>query len=136
MVTAMSQTKIEVGRPCYWFKRSRVATRVTVYDVTKDKIVEEHPPYNCLRAYMEEGIEGETITIEFNPSKHSIFYRYRTTSNRGIIIVYYLPPTITVEELAHKIIKAFKYREVEIKKARLAADRYHLLYSPLYYLPL
>jgi len=136
MVTAMSQTKIEVGRPCYWFKRSRVATRVTVYDVTKDKIVEEHPPYNCLRAYMEEGIEGETITIEFNPSKHSIFYRYRTTSNRGIIIVYHLPPGIEPETLADKIKKAFKYREVEIKKARLAADRYHLLYSPLYYLPL
>ena len=136
MVRSMEPRKIEVARPCYSFKRSRTATRVTVYDVTKDRVVEEHPPYNCLRAYMEQGVEGETIVIEFNPSKHSIFYRYRTTSNRGIIIVYYLPPTITPEALAQKIIKAFKYREVEMKKARLATDRYHLFYSPFYYLPL
>ena len=132
----MGHSKIEVGRPCYSFRRSRAATRVTVYDVTKDRIVEEHPPYNCLRAYMEQGIEGETITIEFNPQKHAVFYRYRTISNRGIIIVYHLPPGVEPEALAQKIIKAFKYREIEMKKARLAADRYQLLYSPLYYLPL
>ena len=128
--------KVEIPRPCYSYKRSKAATRVTVYDVTKDKVIEEFPPFNCLRALMEEGVEGETIVIQFNPQKHAIFYRYRTTSNRGIIIVYHLPPTITPEALAQKIIKAFNYREVEMKKARVAADRYHLLYSPLYYLPL
>ena len=136
MVRSMEPRKIEVARPCYSFKRSRTATRVTVYDVTKDRVVEEHPPYNCLRAYMEQGVEGETIVIEFNPSKHAIFYRYRTTSNRGIIIVYYLPPTITPEALAEKIKKAFKYREVYVEKARVARDRYHILYSQYYYLPL
>jgi hypothetical protein len=128
--------KAEIPRPCYSHKRSKAATKITVYDVTKDKVVEEFPPFNCLRALMEEGVEGETIIIEFNPSRHAVFYRYRTTTNNGKIILYHLPPTITVEALAEKIKKAFKYREVYIEKARVAKDRYHLLYSQYYYLPL
>jgi hypothetical protein len=128
--------KIEVSRPCYSYRRSRVATKVTVYDVIKDKVVEEHSPYNCLKAFIEEGVEGETITIEFDPEKHAVFYRYRTTSNRGIIILYHLPPNITPEALADKIKTKFQYREVYVQKARVARDRYHILYSQHYYLPL
>ena len=136
MVRSMELRKIEVARPCYSYTRSRYAIKITVYDVTKDKVVEEHPPYNCMKALMEEGVEGETIVIEFNPEKHAVFYRYRTNSNRGKIILYHLPPSITPEELAEKIRKAFKYREVYVEKARVARDRYQILYSQLYYLPL
>jgi hypothetical protein len=128
--------KIEVARPCYSFNRSKQATRITVYDVTKDKVVTEFPPYNCLRAIMEEGGEEETITVEFNPSRHAVFCRYRTNSNRGLIILYHIPNSISPEQLAEKIKKAFHYREVDIRKARVARDRYHILYSQLYYLPL
>jgi hypothetical protein len=38
--------------------------------------------------------------------------------------------------LIQKIKKAFKYREVYVEKARVARDRYQILYSPLFYLPL
>jgi 23S rRNA G2069 N7-methylase RlmK/C1962 C5-methylase RlmI len=136
MVRAMVTMKIEIARPCYSYTRTRQATRITVYDITKDKVIAEFPPFNCLRALMEEGGEEETIVIEFNPEKHAVFYRYRTNSNRGRIILYHIPPSITVEALAEKIKKAFKYREVYVEKARKAADKYHILYSQLYYLPL
>jgi hypothetical protein len=136
VVRAMEPRKIEVARPCYSFRRSRAVTRVTVYDVKRDRIVEEHSPYNCLKAYVEEGVEGETIVIEFNPSKHAVFYRYRTTSNRGIIILYHLPPGTTPEALADKIKSKFQYREVYVQKARVAKDRYQILYCQHYYLPL
>jgi 23S rRNA G2069 N7-methylase RlmK/C1962 C5-methylase RlmI len=136
MVRAMGTRKIEVARPCYSYTRSRYATKVTVYDITKDKVVEEHSPYNCIKAFTEEGVEGETIVIEFDPEKHAVFYRYRTNSNRGRIILYHLPPSITPEALAEKIRKAFKYREVYVEKARVAQDRYHILYSQYYFLPL
>jgi hypothetical protein len=132
----MGTKRIEVARPCYSYTRSRQATRITVYDVTKDKVVEEHPPYNCLRALMEENIEGEIIAIEFDPDKHAVFYRYRTNSNRGKIILYHLPPSIDPEALAEKIRKAFKYNEIHLEKARVAKDKYHILYSQYYYLPL
>jgi hypothetical protein len=128
--------KIEIPRPCYSYTRTRQATRITVYDIAKDKIVEEHPPFNCLRALMEEGVEGETIIIEFDPGKHAVFYRYRTRSNRGIIILYHLPPNVTPEALADKIKSKFQYREVYVQKARVARDRYQILYSQHYYLPL
>jgi hypothetical protein len=128
--------RIEIARPCYSYSRTRQATRITVYDVTKDKVVKEYPPYNCMKALMEEGIEGETIVIEFDPTKHAVFYRYRTNSNNGKIILYHTPPNIEVEALIHKIRKAFKYREIYVEKARVAADRYHILYSQYYYLPL
>jgi hypothetical protein len=132
----MELRKIEVARPCYSYARTRQATKVTVYDVAKDKVIREFPPFNCLRALMEEGVEGETIVIEFDPSRHAVFHRYRTNSNRGRIILYHLPPSVTPEALADKIKKAFKYREVHIEKARKAADKYHILYSQYYYLPL
>jgi 23S rRNA G2069 N7-methylase RlmK/C1962 C5-methylase RlmI len=128
--------RIEIARPCYSYTRSRYATKITVYDVTKDKTVEEHPPFNCLRALMEEGIEEETIVIEFDPTKHAVFYRYRTNSNRGKIILYHAPQSIDLDMLIQRIRKAFKYREVYVEKARVAQDRYHILYSQYYYLPL
>jgi len=65
--------KIEVARPCYYWRRSREATRITVYDITKDKVVEEHHPFNCIQALTEEGVEGEIILIEFDPNKHAVF---------------------------------------------------------------
>jgi hypothetical protein len=136
LVRAMELRKVEVSRPCYSYRRSRATTRVTVYDVTKDKVIEEFPPFNCLRALMEQDVEGETIVIEFNPEKHAVFYRYRTTSNRSLIILYHIPPSIDPDTLAEKIKKVFKYREVYIQKARVARDRYHILYSQYYYLPL
>ncbi len=136
MVREMEVRRIEIARPCYSYKRSRHATRVTVYDVTKDKVIQEFPPYNCLRALMEGETEGETIIIEFNPNKHAVFYRYRTTSNRGKIILYHMPPSTDLEALAEKIRKAFNYREVYVEKARIASDRYHILYSQHYFLPL
>jgi hypothetical protein len=132
----MVSRKIEVARPCYSYTRSRHATRITVYDITKDKIVEEHHPFSCVRALMEGGIEGETIVIEFDSDKHVVFYRYRTTSNRGRIIIYHIPPFIDLDALIQKIKKTFHYREVYIEKARVARDRYGILYSQLYYLPL
>jgi len=128
--------KIEIARPCYSYTRTRYATKVTIYDITKDKVVNEFSPYNCLRAFMEEGVEGETITIEFDPEKHAVFYRYRTNSNWGKIILYHIPPSISSEALAEKIRKAFKYRDVYVEKARVARDRYQILYSQFYYLPL
>ena len=132
----MELKRIEIGRPCYSYSRTRQATRITVYDVTKDKTVMEFPPYNCMKALMEEGGEEEILTVEFNPTKHAVFYRYRTNSNKGRIILYHAPPSIEVEALAEKIRKAFKYREVYIEKARVARDRYQILYSQYYYLPL
>jgi 23S rRNA G2069 N7-methylase RlmK/C1962 C5-methylase RlmI len=132
----MGSKKIEIARPCYSYTRTRQATRVTVYDITKDKVIQEFPPYNCLRALMEEAGEEETIVIEFDPSKHAVFYRYRTNSNRGRIILYHIPPSIDPDTLAEKIRKAFKYREVYVEKARVARDRYHILYSQYYFLPL
>jgi hypothetical protein len=128
--------KIEVARPCYSYRRSREVTKITVYDVTHDKIIEEFPAFNCLRALMEEDRDYETIVIEFDPRKHAVFYRYRTNTDRGKIILYHIPPNITPEALAEKIKKTFHYREVYMKKARVAKDRYHILYSQLYYLPL
>jgi hypothetical protein len=136
MVRKMGLRKIEIPRPCYSYSRTRQATRITVYDIVDDKVVKEYPPFNCLRALMEEGVEEETIVIEFNPSKHVIFYRYRTNSNRGRIILYHIPPNTDLDKLAQKIKRAFKYREVYMEKARIAEDRYHILYSQLYYLPL
>jgi hypothetical protein len=132
----MGVKRIEISRPCYSYARTRQATKVTVYDVAKDKVIREFPPYNCLRALMEEAGEEETIVIEFDPEKHAVFYRYRTNSNRGRIILYHLPPNTSPEVLAEKIRKAFKYRDVYIEKARVALDRYHILYSQYYFLPL
>jgi hypothetical protein len=132
----MGVKRIEIARPCYSYTRSRYATKVTVYDIINDKVVEEHHPFNCLKAFMEEGVEEETIVIEFDPEKHTVFYRYRTNSNIGKIILYHIPPNIDLDMLIQKIKKAFKYREVYVEKARVAADRYHILYSQLYYLPL
>jgi hypothetical protein len=128
--------KIMVARPCYSYTRSRYATKVTVYDVTKDEVIKEYHPYNCLKAFMEKGGEEETIVIEFDPTKHAVFYRYRTNSNRGRIILYHIPPSIDTDVLAEKIRKVFKYREVYLEKARVATDRYQILYSQYYYLPL
>jgi hypothetical protein len=136
MVRTMGTRKIEVTRPCYSYSRTRQATKVTVYDIEKNTVVEEHPPFNCLKAFMEEGVEVETIVIEFDPLRHAVFYRYRTNSNNGKIILYHIPPSITVDELAELIRKAFKYNRVYVEKARIAQDRYHILYSQYYFLPL
>jgi hypothetical protein len=127
--------KIEVARPCYWWRRSQGATRLTVYDVTKDEVVREYPPFNCIKAYMTEQ-EEETVVIEFDPRRHAVFYRYRTNSNNGKIILYHIPPSIELEQLLEKIRKAFKYNRVYAEKARVARDRHQILYSQLYYLPL
>ena len=136
MVRSMGTKKIEVARPCYSYTRSRYATKITIYDVTKDKTVMEFPPYNCMKALMEEGGEEEILTVEFNPEKHAVFYRYRTNSNRGRIILYHIPPSTDLDTLIQKIRKAFKYNEVYVEKARIAQDRYQILYSQYYYLPL
>jgi hypothetical protein len=127
--------KIEIARPCYYWRRSREATRITVYDVTKDKVVEEHYPFNCIKA-IEEGVEDETVVIEFNPNKHAVFYRYRTTTNVGRIILYHIPPNTDLDQLLEKIRKTFKYNKVYAEKARVAQGRHQILYSYLYYLPL
>jgi hypothetical protein len=127
--------KIEIARPCYYWRRSREATRITVYDVTKDKVVEEHYPFNCLQAYGTEQ-EDETVVIEFNPQRHAVFYRYRTTTNVGKIILYHIPPNTDLDQLLEKIRKEFKYNKVYAEKARVARDRHQILNSYLYYLPL
>jgi hypothetical protein len=127
--------KIEVARPCYYWRRSRYATKVTVYDVTKDKVVIEYPPFNCIHAYGTEQ-EEETIIIEFDPHKHAVFYRYRTNSNIGKIILYHIPPNTDLDQLLERIRKEFHYNRIQAEKARVARDRHQILYSQLYFLPL
>jgi hypothetical protein len=127
--------RIEIARPCYWWRRSREATRITVYDVKAGKVVEEHYPFSCLQAYGTEQ-EEETVVIEFNPNIHAVFYRYRTNSNTGKIILYHIPPSVELEELLERIKKAFHYNRIHAEKARVARDRHQILHSYLYYLPL
>jgi len=86
--------RIEVAKPCYFWRRSREATRVTVYDVSKDEVVEEYYPYS-----MYQGLQWRSNQKEennnyriYDPRKHVVFYRYRTKSNTGKIILYHHTP--------------------------------------------
>jgi hypothetical protein len=125
--------KIIVARPCYSSKRSKGVMRVTVYDITKDEVVDEYHPYNC-RELLSEKIQGETLIIEFDPSKHVVFYRYKTNSDRGIIVFYHIPPLTDLKLLERRLKRLYRYQEVKMKLARQTNDLTLLAFSPYYYM--
>ena len=123
--------KIMVARPCYSSRRSRGVTRVTVYDVERGEVIEEFHPYRC-QDLLTEKIQGESLIIEFNPSKHVVFYRYKTNTDRGLIIFYHLPPLTDLKLLERKLMKMYGYQEVRVKLARQTNDLTLLAFSPYY----
>jgi hypothetical protein len=125
--------KIMVARPCYSSKRSRGVMRVTVYDVEKDEVVEEYHPYDC-KKLLTEKIQGETLVIEFNPDRHVVFYRYKTNSDRGIIVLYHIPPLVDLKLLERRLMRLYRYQEVKMKLARQTDDLTLLPFSPYYYM--
>jgi hypothetical protein len=125
--------KIMVARPCYSSRRSRGVTRVTVYDVERGEVVEEFYPYRC-QDLLTEKIQGESLVIEFDPSKHIVFYRYKTNSDRGIVVFYHLPPLTDLKMLERKLIRMYRYQEVRMKLARQTNDLTLLAFSPYYFM--
>ena len=125
--------KIMVARPCYSSRRSRGVMKVTVYDIEKDEVIEEYHPYDCKESLTEK-IQGETLVIEFNPEKHAVFYRYKTNSDRGIVVFYHIPPLTDLKLLERKLMRLYRYQEVRMKLARQTNDLTLLPFSPYYFM--
>jgi hypothetical protein len=125
--------KIMVARPCYSSRRTRGVTRVTIYDVEEDKVIEEYYPYDC-KELLTGRKQGETLVIEFNPEKHTVFYRYKTNSDRGLIIFYHIPPHVDLKLLERKLMRMYRYREVNMELARQTNDLTLVAISPYYYM--
>jgi hypothetical protein len=125
--------RIMVARPCYSSRRTRHVIKVTVYDVEKDEVVEEFHPYRC-QDLLTEKTQEETLIIEFDPGKHAVFYRYKTNTDRGLIIFYHLPPLTDLKMLERKLMRLYRYQEVRMKLARQTNDLTLLSFSPYYYM--
>jgi hypothetical protein len=127
--------RIAVGRPCCNYRKSYGATRITVYDVANDAVVNEVYPARCWKLRMEGKDPHEEVVLEFDEARHLVFYRYRTNSNRGRIVFYNIPPSLTIEQAVELIRKKWQYREVYAKIAEPATGNIHL-YSVYYYRPI
>jgi hypothetical protein len=127
--------KIEIGRPCCSYRRSCLATRIIIYDIVEDKVIEEIYPYRCWREWIE-GKPDKTVTISIDPERHAVFYMYRTNSNRGLIIFYHIP-NIDVN-IVDIIKRKWDYREVTVKIAKAVDmnEKERIMYSPYYYIHL
>jgi hypothetical protein len=128
--------KIIIGRPCCDWRRSCRAQAVTIYDVTSNTVVDEVYPVRCWRLWMEGKEPYEEVVLEFDESKHLVFYRYRTNSNRGKIIFYNIPPSLSTEKAIELIRKMYDYDKIsEASIAEPTIDNTYL-YSMYYYKPL
>jgi len=126
---------IEVLRPCCDRKRSCDAARITVYDATAGTVEEEIYPWRCWRAGMEGEPARRIAVIGFDPARHLVFYHHRAESGRGTIILYNVPPPLTVEEAAEFIRRKWGYKNVYAVTAKPAFDDSHL-YFQHYYKPI
>jgi hypothetical protein len=127
----MTATRIAVGKPCCDWRRSCRAQGVTICDTTGG-VVDRVYPARCWR----EEKDPDEVVLEFDPSKHMVFYHYRTNRNKGRIIFYNIPPSMTLEEAVELVRKMLDYDEVsKVAMAKPSTDNEHL-YSMYYFKPL
>jgi hypothetical protein len=123
---------IEVLRPCCDWRRSCGVTSIIVYDVTTGTVDEEVHPWRCWRARMEGEPARRIVIIGFDPSRHLVFYRYRTNSDNGIIIFYNIPPLLTLQEATEFIKRKWGYKDVYVTIAKPVFDDSHLHFQHCY----
>jgi hypothetical protein len=97
-------------------------------------------PCNGFRVYparcWREEKDPDEVVLEFDPSKHMVFYHYRTNRNKGRIIFYNIPPSMTLVEAVELVRKMLDYDEVsKVAMAKPSTDNEHL-YSMYYFKPL
>jgi hypothetical protein len=128
--------KIAISRPCCDWRRSCRAQGVSVYDIDTKAIINEVYPMRCWAVRMEGKDPHEEVVLEFDELKHMVFYHYRTNSNRGRVIFYNIPPTLSFDRAVELVRRIFDFDEISVAEMAEPTVGNEYLYSMYYYKPL